>query len=160
MAGLLDGIFGGEPRQQGLLAGGPSRTPVSFGQALAQGFGAGQWAYQNAQEAGRKQLREERLKLLADAEQRQRDEQRRRQQSQAVAPKFGAVEGVSELPPEDMTALSVPPLGESPVERFNRQVRVIKPLKAMLPAKPLAPVSKRNVLVNKPPKPFGSWPSR
>ncbi len=170
MAGFLDKFFDGEPRQQGLLAGGmallnaggPSRTPVSFGQALAQGWGAGQQAYQNAQEnALRTKLREARLqKLLADAEQRQRDEQRRRQQSQAMAPQFGAVESVDQMLPQDMTALSVPPPGESAIQRFNNRAakpRVSKLLNPMLPAKQLAPAIKRNMLVN---KPGIGWPTR
>ena len=52
--GLLDSMFGGDAQRQGLLAagfgmmGGPSRTPVSLGQSLGQGYQAGQAAYQNA----------------------------------------------------------------------------------------------------------------
>ncbi len=164
MAGLLDRFFDGEPRQQGLLAGGmallnaggPSRTPVSFGQALAQGWGAGQQAYQSAQEnALWTKLREARLqKLLADAEQRQRDEQRRRQQLQAsMSPQLGAVEGLDTMPPEDMTlGASVPP-GVIDLKQFVKP-RVSKLLNPMLPA------IKRNMLVNKPPKPFRNWPGR
>lgn len=63
--GLLDGMFGGSAGQQGLLAGsmallnagGPSRMPISLGQALGQGMGAGQQAYQQAMK--QKQAEEE-----------------------------------------------------------------------------------------------------
>ncbi len=172
MAGLLDQFFGGNPGQQGLLAGsmamlnagGPSRTPVSFGQALAQGWGAGQQAYQGAREfALKKQMRDfqmqEYISRLEEAK-RKRDEQRRRQQSQAMAPQFGAVESVDQMLPQDLTALSVPPPGESAIQRFNNRAakpRVSKLLNPMLPAKRLAPAIKRNMLVN---KPGIGWPTR
>ena len=81
--GLLDGLFSGNANQQGLLAGsmallnasGPSRMPVGLGQALARGFGAGQEAYQGAQEAEmQRQYREaqiQKMKTDADAKARQ-----------------------------------------------------------------------------------------
>ena len=81
--GLLDNLFSGNANQQGLLAGsmallnasGPSRMPVGLGQALARGFGAGQEAYQGAQEAElQKQYREaqiQKMKTDADAKARQ-----------------------------------------------------------------------------------------
>ncbi len=160
MAGLLDRFFDGEPRQQGLLAGGmamlnaggPSRTPVSFGQALAQGWGAGQQAYQGAQDyALKKKMQDlqmqEYISRLEEAK-RKRDEQARRWQLQAPS---ATGEGVSELPLEDMTALSA--AGESEVQRFNN--RAVKPRRA--PAKLLAPAITRNTLVN---KPGIGWPTR
>jgi hypothetical protein len=56
--GLFEGMFS-NPETMGLLAaasgmlqaGGPSRTPVSLGQALGQGMGAGMQGYQAAQQA-------------------------------------------------------------------------------------------------------------
>ncbi len=162
MAGLLDRIFDGEPRQQGLLAGGmamlnaggPSRTPVSFGQALAQGWGAGQQAYQGAQDyALKKKMQDlkiqEYISRLEEAK-RKRDEQARRWQLQAPS---ATVEGLNTMRPEDMTALSVPPPGESAIQRFNN--RAAKPRRA--PAKLLAPAITRNTLVN---KPGIGWPTR
>ena len=85
--GLLDSMFGGTPEQQGLLAGysallqsgGPSRMPISLGQGLGQAFGAGQKAYQDAQEfALQKKMREAQMAEMqakADEAKRQRDEQ-------------------------------------------------------------------------------------
>jgi hypothetical protein len=75
MAGLLDGMFGGSAGQQGLLAGsmallnagGPSRMPISLGQALGQGFGAGQQAYQQAMK--QKQAEQEAALLRQQREQ-------------------------------------------------------------------------------------------
>ena len=71
--GLLD-IFSTPESMQGLLAasgalleaGGPSRTPVSFGQALGRGMNAGQGAYQDALK--QKMLKEKMLqdKLMQD----------------------------------------------------------------------------------------------
>ena len=81
--GMLDQIFGGSAGTQGLLAGsmalmnsgGPSRTPVTLGQGLAQGFGAGQKAYQGVQEFEmQKQLRDAQIaKMKADADARETD---------------------------------------------------------------------------------------
>ncbi len=72
MAGLLDldpsyGLTGGglmDPRTQGLLglssalmaAGGPQRTPVSFGQALGQGLQGGMQAYGQARQGQMQEL--------------------------------------------------------------------------------------------------------
>lgn len=75
--GLLDQMFGGSAGNQGLLAGsmallnagGPSRVPVSLGQALGQGMGAGQKAYRDAQEFDlQKQLRDAQIKKMKSEE--------------------------------------------------------------------------------------------
>jgi len=74
MAGLLDGMFGGSAGQQGLLAGsmallnagGPSRMPISLGQALGQGMGAGQQAYQQAMKQKQAEQEFELQKQLRD----------------------------------------------------------------------------------------------
>ena len=87
--GLLDNMFSGNPGQQGLLAGsmamlnagGPSRMPISIGQALARGMGAGQVGYnqalknqQDAEEAAmQNELRQAQMqKMQADAAARER----------------------------------------------------------------------------------------
>ena len=83
--GLLDSLFSGGAGSQGLLAGsaallnagGPSRLPISFGQGISQALGAGQKAYQDAQEfALQKQYREAQMaKLKADAEAKARQDE-------------------------------------------------------------------------------------
>ena len=135
MAGLLDGMFGGSPGQQGLLAGsmalmnagGPSRMPVSLGQALGQGFGAGQQAYQQAMKqkqdeqefALQKQYRDaqmQEMKARADEAQQQRSDRdwmRQTAQKYVITPQpatGGMGQFNSALPPE----MQVPATGAMP----------------------------------------------
>jgi hypothetical protein len=95
-----------QAQQQGLLgaalgllsAGGPSRTPVSFGQSLAQGLQAGQQAYSGA------------LKQRVEEAQVQRqlaEEQRKLQEQQAIRQYLPSVLGTGEAgaPRLDVNAL-------------------------------------------------------
>ena len=95
MAGLLDSMFQSPESQDGLLAfssamfnaGGPSRMPVSFGQALGQGMQAGQGSYQDA--IKRKMLKQkmDQDALMQDMQlkqmQAQQDEAKRKREQEA-----------------------------------------------------------------------------
>ena len=127
MAGLLDKL-GGDPEQRGLLAGaaalmrasGPSRLPVPLGQALGKALVAGQTAYLNAQ--------------------RQRDVQHRPSQRLPMPHLSQPVDAATEVTPPalPMDAITAG-ADETPVQRFNRQVRASRPAKATQPTKQLMP---------------------
>ena len=127
MAGLLDKV-GGDPAQLGLLAGaaalmrasGPSRLPVPLGQALGQALVAGQTAYLNSQ--------------------RQRGVQQRLTQRLPRPHLSQPAYATTEVTPPDLPMDAITPdADETPVQRFNRQVRASRPAKATQPTKQLMP---------------------
>ena len=127
MAGLLD-KFGGNPEQRGLLAGaaalmrasGPSRLPVPLGQALGKALVAGQTAYLNSQ--------------------RQRGVQDRLSQRLPRPHLSQPADAATEVTPPDLPMDAITSdADETPVQRFNRQVRASRPAKATQPTKQLMP---------------------
>lgn len=141
----LEALFGGDPRQQGILAAaaqilqasGPSRTPTSFGQILGGGMMAGQQAtYEAQQRAALEQMRRVQMEEAQLDLQGRKDARALRQQIDGLARDSYRTAGqqAASLPggPTNENAARIGEFQDGfDVETFLNKVSAVAPLQAM-----------------------------